>query len=62
MRSRAAVSRLDRQTQATTLIHQIFGGYLRSRGECWLPGPGPVMLGAAVFLESLAVKIFWENC
>lgn len=25
--------RLDRQTQATTLVHQIFGGYLRSRGE-----------------------------
>lgn len=24
--------RLDRQTQATTLVHQIFGGYLRSRG------------------------------
>ncbi|NXA42855.1 UBP36 hydrolase, partial [Eudromia elegans] len=26
-------SRLDRQTQATTLVHQIFGGYLRSRGK-----------------------------
>lgn len=26
------VCRLDRQTQATTLVHQIFGGYLRSRG------------------------------
>ncbi|KAK2866282.1 hypothetical protein Q7C36_002338 [Tachysurus vachellii] len=25
---------LDRQTQATTLIHQIFGGYLRSRVKC----------------------------
>ncbi|XP_076856355.1 ubiquitin carboxyl-terminal hydrolase 42 [Brachyhypopomus gauderio] len=25
---------LDRQTQATTLIHQIFGGYLRSRLKC----------------------------
>ncbi|XP_076840207.1 ubiquitin carboxyl-terminal hydrolase 42-like [Brachyhypopomus gauderio] len=25
---------LDRETQATTLIHQIFGGYLRSRLEC----------------------------
>lgn len=24
--------RLDRQTQATTFIHQVFGGYLRSRG------------------------------
>lgn len=32
-------SRLDRQTQATTLVHQIFGGYLRSRGKlmCSLP-------------------------
>lgn len=27
------LSRLDRQTQATTLVHQIFGGYLRSRGR-----------------------------
>ncbi|NXK12653.1 UBP36 hydrolase, partial [Herpetotheres cachinnans] len=27
-------TRLDRQTQATTLIHQIFGGYLRSRVRC----------------------------
>ncbi|XP_030064497.1 ubiquitin carboxyl-terminal hydrolase 36 isoform X2 [Microcaecilia unicolor] len=27
-------TRLDRQTQATTLIHQIFGGYLRSRVKC----------------------------
>lgn len=26
------ICRLDRQTQATTLVHQIFGGYLRSRG------------------------------
>uniref|UniRef100_F7CSJ3 Ubiquitin-specific peptidase 42 n=1 Tax=Xenopus tropicalis TaxID=8364 RepID=F7CSJ3_XENTR len=25
--------RLDRHTQATTLIHQVFGGYLRSRGK-----------------------------
>ncbi|XP_053329464.1 ubiquitin carboxyl-terminal hydrolase 36-like [Spea bombifrons] len=25
---------LDRQSQATTLVHQIFGGYLRSRVEC----------------------------
>lgn len=25
--------RLDRQTQATTFIHQVFGGYLRSRGK-----------------------------
>lgn len=25
--------RLDRQTQATTFVHQIFGGYLRSRGR-----------------------------
>ncbi|KAK2532141.1 hypothetical protein Q9966_008405 [Columba livia] len=31
---RAAVSRLDRQTQATTLIHQIFGGSLRSCVKC----------------------------
>ncbi|KAM6071147.1 ubiquitin carboxyl-terminal hydrolase 36-like [Chlamydotis macqueenii] len=29
-------SRLDRQTQATTLVHQIFGGYLRSRVKCSL--------------------------
>ncbi|XP_026993358.2 ubiquitin carboxyl-terminal hydrolase 42-like [Tachysurus fulvidraco] len=27
-------NKLDRQTQATTLIHQIFGGYLRSRVKC----------------------------
>eukprot|EP00079_Xenopus_tropicalis_P017706 XP_004918037.1 PREDICTED: ubiquitin carboxyl-terminal hydrolase 42 isoform X1 [Xenopus tropicalis] len=26
--------RLDRHTQATTLIHQVFGGYLRSRVTC----------------------------
>ncbi|KAL1277513.1 hypothetical protein QQF64_024186 [Cirrhinus molitorella] len=26
--------KLDRQTQATTLVHQIFGGYLRSRVRC----------------------------
>ncbi|KAM9207969.1 ubiquitin carboxyl-terminal hydrolase 36-like [Leptosomus discolor] len=25
---------LDRETQATTLVHQIFGGYLRSRVKC----------------------------
>lgn len=32
-------AKLDRQTQATTLVHQIFGGYLRSRGkqEMWSP-------------------------
>ncbi|KAI5627255.1 ubiquitin carboxyl-terminal hydrolase 42 isoform X1 [Silurus asotus] len=27
-------NKLDRYTQATTLIHQIFGGYLRSRVKC----------------------------
>ncbi|XP_041086154.1 ubiquitin carboxyl-terminal hydrolase 42 isoform X2 [Polyodon spathula] len=27
-------NKLDRHTQATTLIHQIFGGYLRSRVKC----------------------------
>ncbi|KAK3529026.1 hypothetical protein QTP70_014419, partial [Hemibagrus guttatus] len=27
-------NKLDRQTQSTTLIHQIFGGYLRSRVKC----------------------------
>lgn len=27
-------SKLDRQTQATTFIHQVFGGYLRSRVKC----------------------------
>ncbi|XP_036920207.1 ubiquitin carboxyl-terminal hydrolase 36 [Sturnira hondurensis] len=27
-------AKLDRQTQATTLVHQIFGGYLRSRVTC----------------------------
>lgn len=27
-------TKLDRHTQATTLIHQIFGGYLRSRVKC----------------------------
>ncbi|XP_027705995.1 ubiquitin carboxyl-terminal hydrolase 36 [Vombatus ursinus] len=27
-------TKLDRQTQATTLVHQIFGGYLRSRVKC----------------------------
>uniref|UniRef100_A0A1A7WC46 Ubiquitin carboxyl-terminal hydrolase n=2 Tax=Iconisemion striatum TaxID=60296 RepID=A0A1A7WC46_9TELE len=26
--------KLDRQTQATTLVHQIFGGFLRSRVKC----------------------------
>ncbi|XP_023659452.2 ubiquitin carboxyl-terminal hydrolase 36 isoform X1 [Paramormyrops kingsleyae] len=26
--------KVDRQTQATTLVHQIFGGYLRSRVKC----------------------------
>lgn len=31
--TRGFFPRLDRQTQATTLVHQIFGGYLRSRGE-----------------------------
>ncbi|KAM9215833.1 ubiquitin carboxyl-terminal hydrolase 36-like [Leptosomus discolor] len=25
---------LDRETQATTLVHQVFGGYLRSRVKC----------------------------
>lgn len=28
--------RLDRQTQATTFIHQVFGGYLRSRGKLFV--------------------------
>lgn len=28
--------RLDRQTQATTFVHQIFGGYLRSRGRSFI--------------------------
>ncbi|XP_034050471.1 ubiquitin carboxyl-terminal hydrolase 42 isoform X2 [Thalassophryne amazonica] len=27
-------NKLDRQTQATTFIHQVFGGYLRSRVKC----------------------------
>ncbi|XP_069511333.1 ubiquitin carboxyl-terminal hydrolase 36 isoform X2 [Ambystoma mexicanum] len=27
-------TKLDRQSQATTLVHQIFGGYLRSRVKC----------------------------
>ncbi|XP_067914449.1 ubiquitin carboxyl-terminal hydrolase 36 isoform X2 [Heterodontus francisci] len=27
-------TKLDRQTQATSLVHQIFGGYLRSRVKC----------------------------
>uniref|UniRef100_A0A8C5Q3A8 ubiquitinyl hydrolase 1 n=1 Tax=Leptobrachium leishanense TaxID=445787 RepID=A0A8C5Q3A8_9ANUR len=27
-------AKLDRQSQATTLVHQIFGGYLRSRVKC----------------------------
>uniref|UniRef100_A0A4W5KXK4 Ubiquitin carboxyl-terminal hydrolase n=1 Tax=Hucho hucho TaxID=62062 RepID=A0A4W5KXK4_9TELE len=27
-------SKLDRQTQATSFIHQVFGGYLRSRVKC----------------------------
>ncbi|XP_059684129.1 ubiquitin carboxyl-terminal hydrolase 36 [Gavia stellata] len=31
-----ACTKLDRQTQATTLIHQIFGGYLRSRVKCFV--------------------------
>ncbi|KAM9258218.1 ubiquitin carboxyl-terminal hydrolase 36 [Cariama cristata] len=29
-------TKLDQQTQATTLVHQIFGGYLRSRVKCWV--------------------------
>ncbi|XP_029978172.1 ubiquitin carboxyl-terminal hydrolase 42 isoform X3 [Sphaeramia orbicularis] len=29
-----AGTKLDRQTQATTFIHQVFGGYLRSRVKC----------------------------
>ncbi|XP_018429169.1 PREDICTED: ubiquitin carboxyl-terminal hydrolase 36 [Nanorana parkeri] len=29
-----AYAKLDRQSQATTLVHQIFGGYLRSRVKC----------------------------
>lgn len=33
LRACGLLSRLDRQTQATTLVHQIFGGYLRSRGK-----------------------------
>lgn len=33
------VCRLDRQTQATTLVHQIFGGYLRSRGIDFVSPP-----------------------
>uniref|UniRef100_A0A8C9SX91 Ubiquitin carboxyl-terminal hydrolase n=1 Tax=Scleropages formosus TaxID=113540 RepID=A0A8C9SX91_SCLFO len=27
-------NKLDRQTQATTFVHQVFGGYLRSRVKC----------------------------
>ncbi|XP_056153769.1 ubiquitin carboxyl-terminal hydrolase 42 isoform X2 [Lampris incognitus] len=27
-------TKLDRQTQATTFVHQVFGGYLRSRVKC----------------------------
>nr|XP_057918419.1 ubiquitin carboxyl-terminal hydrolase 42 isoform X2 [Doryrhamphus excisus] len=27
-------AKLDRQTQATTFVHQVFGGYLRSRVKC----------------------------
>lgn len=27
-------NKLDRHTQATTLVHQVFGGYLRSRVKC----------------------------
>lgn len=33
MKACGLLPRLDRQTQATTLVHQIFGGYLRSRGK-----------------------------
>ncbi|KAM6067590.1 ubiquitin carboxyl-terminal hydrolase 36-like [Chlamydotis macqueenii] len=31
---RNGCTKLDRQTQATTLVHRIFGGYLRSRVKC----------------------------
>ncbi|XP_078427266.1 ubiquitin carboxyl-terminal hydrolase 36 [Cetorhinus maximus] len=30
----SSCTKLDRQTQATSLVHQIFGGYLRSRVKC----------------------------
>ncbi|XP_024289927.1 ubiquitin carboxyl-terminal hydrolase 42 isoform X3 [Oncorhynchus tshawytscha] len=29
------LNKLDRQTQATSFIHQVFGGYLRSRVKCF---------------------------
>lgn len=44
------IFRLDRHTQATTFIHQIFGGYLRSRGTHILSPP---------FFEYL-FKVHWE--
>lgn len=51
-RARALLCRLDRQTQATTLVHQIFGGYLRSRGK-WghLSTPPDASLGWSVTRE-----------
>lgn len=61
VRPGAAVSRLDCETQATTLVHQIFGGYLRSRGECSVPGPGPAITRGCCFAWSLVVKMLWEN-
>ena len=41
LKAHGLLPRLDRQTQATTLVHQIFGGYLRSRGEWGLPSAAP---------------------
>ncbi|CAM9652946.1 unnamed protein product [Lampetra fluviatilis] len=40
-------SELDRYTEATTLIYQIFGGYLRSRVEC---------------MQCLGTSITYETC
>lgn len=53
--TRGFFPRLDRQTQATTLVHQIFGGYLRSRGESGFRST------ARWYPESLALGIFGEN-
>lgn len=53
VRPAAPVPRLDGQSQAPTLVQQIFGGSLRSRGECWCQ-----LLG--LWLSGL--PLFWERC
>lgn len=65
------VCRLDRQTQATTLVHQIFGGYLRSRGTDlpvpvaqqldYNPPEQPLLLRLQTF-PTVSVSSFSPSC